>query len=198
MQAGNFRVAVAVAASVLAPASGQTPEQQAEAMLSKMSLEEKVTLLSGHTTNYTGGVPEIVNATSGVRIPPLNLNDGPQGYRSGGTTCWPSALTVGATFDVELAGQWGQAMGKEFYDKGANVQLGPGVCLARVPVNGRNFECESPEARQPPRFEQCGAPVIQRGCTTVYIDLSEWGGKFRAPGGGSGLTRRSVHGCCRH
>ena len=25
-------------------------------------------------------------------------------------------------------------------DPGANVQLGPGVCLARVPVNGRNFE----------------------------------------------------------
>jgi hypothetical protein len=28
---------------------------------------------------------------------------------------------------------------------GANVQLGPGVCLARVPVNGRNFEYLSGE-----------------------------------------------------
>lgn len=35
--------------------------------------------------------------------------------------------------------------GKEFFDKGANVQLGPGVCLARVPVNGRNFEYLSGE-----------------------------------------------------
>ena len=32
--------------------------------------------------------------------------------------------------------QWGTAMGQEFIAKGANVQLGPGVCLARVPVNG--------------------------------------------------------------
>jgi beta-glucosidase len=28
---------------------------------------------------------------------------------------------------------------------GANVQLGPGVCVARVPVNGRNFEYLSGE-----------------------------------------------------
>ena len=36
-------------------------------------------------------------------------------------------------------------MGKEFFAKGANVQLGPGVCLARVPRNGRNFEYLSGE-----------------------------------------------------
>lgn len=42
-------------------------------------------------------------------------------------------------------GQWGDGMGKEFFAKGANVQLGPGVCLARVPRNGRNFEYLSGE-----------------------------------------------------
>jgi beta-glucosidase len=31
-------------------------------------------------------------------------------------------------------------MGREFYGKGANVQLGPGLNIARVPLNGRNFE----------------------------------------------------------
>eukprot|EP01046_Picozoa_sp_COSAG06_P024616 COSAG06_NODE_2017_length_7839_cov_128.027003_8_plen_111_part_00 len=36
-------------------------------------------------------------------------------------------------------------MGKEFYNKGSNVQLGPGLCLARVPRNGRNFEYLSGE-----------------------------------------------------
>ena len=36
-------------------------------------------------------------------------------------------------------------MGKEFFGKGSNVQLGPGVCLARVPRNGRNFEYISGE-----------------------------------------------------
>ena len=120
----------------------QSAADKAKVMLQKMSLAEKINMLHGNKTSYTGGTPEIVNEATGVRIPPLNLNDGPQGYRSGGTTCWPSAMTVGATFDVELSLKWGKAMGQEFFDKGANVQLGPGMCVARVPVNGRNFECE--------------------------------------------------------
>jgi beta-glucosidase len=41
--------------------------------------------------------------------------------------------------------EWGSAMGREFFDKGANVQLGPGVCVARIPRNGRNFEYASGE-----------------------------------------------------
>eukprot|EP00965_Chrysotila_dentata_P251013 6209781-Pleurochrysis_carterae.AAC.1 len=36
-------------------------------------------------------------------------------------------------------------MGVEFFGKGANVQLGPGLNVARVPRNGRNFEYLSGE-----------------------------------------------------
>jgi beta-glucosidase len=36
-------------------------------------------------------------------------------------------------------------MGLEFYQKGSNVQLGPGLCLARIPTGGRNFEYLSGE-----------------------------------------------------
>jgi beta-glucosidase len=63
----------------------------------------------------------------------------------GTTTAWPSGLTVASSWDVNVMGQWGDGMGKEFFAKGANVQLGPGVCLARVPRNGRNFEYLSGE-----------------------------------------------------
>ena len=41
--------------------------------------------------------------------------------------------------------RWGEAMGKEFRDKGANVQLGPGLCVGRVQRNGRTFEYISGE-----------------------------------------------------
>ena len=34
---------------------------------------------------------------------------------------------------------------EEFAGKGANVQLGPGLCIARIPENGRNFEYLSGE-----------------------------------------------------
>ena len=80
-------------------------------------------------------------------VPSLNLNDGPQGFRGipGTSTCWPSGLTVAATWNTSALLLWGTSMGEEFVGKGANVQLGPGVCVARVPVNGRNFEYVSGE-----------------------------------------------------
>lgn len=67
-----------------------------------------------------------------------------QGFRSnaypGSTTQFPAAINVAATFDASQARAWGAAMGQEFAAKGSNVALGPGLNVARVPVNGRNFE----------------------------------------------------------
>ena len=40
---------------------------------------------------------------------------------------------------------WGAAMGREWYNKGANNQLGPGLSLARLPNNGRLWEYVSGE-----------------------------------------------------
>lgn len=94
---------------------------------------------------YVGWVP----GNKRLGIPELRLNDGPQGYRDdlnpATTTAWPGALTVANSWDLDLFRRWGEAMGDEFFRKGANVQLGPGVNLARVPKNGRNFEYISGE-----------------------------------------------------
>jgi beta-glucosidase len=77
------------------------------------------------------------------------MNDGPQGFRDNQhpetTTAWPSGLTMAASWDRDALYEWGAGQGREFYAKGSNVQLGPGVCVARVPRNGRNFEYLSGE-----------------------------------------------------
>jgi len=80
-------------------------------------------------------------------VPCFHLNDGPQGFRgdAGTSTSWPASLTVAAAWDPEAMRLWGAAMGDEFYRKGAHVQLGPGLCVARIPRNGRNFEYLSGE-----------------------------------------------------
>ena len=111
----------------------------------------KVALCHGtETDGYTGVVPKSPSALpKSLGIPPILMNDGPQGFRDnahpGTTTSWPSGLTIAASFDPEVARLWGDAMGKEFRGKGSNVQLGPGLCLARIPRNGRNFEYLSGE-----------------------------------------------------
>ena len=97
-------------------------------------------MVHGWDGPYVGNVPP----NTRLGIPPLNLNDGPQGFRDdahpGTTTQWPSALTVATTWDVNAMYAWAAGMGEEFAGKGANIQLGPGMNLARVPVCGRNFE----------------------------------------------------------
>jgi beta-glucosidase len=135
------------------------PAVRASALLREMSLQEKVTMLHGPPSgsccecdekegplcNYTGNIAP----NSRLGIPQIKMNDGPQGFRDnkhpGTSTSWPSAMTVAASWDEELLMAYGVAMGREFAGKGANVQLGPGVCVARVPQNGRNFEYLSGE-----------------------------------------------------
>eukprot|EP00927_Polykrikos_kofoidii_P055469 TRINITY_DN49719_c0_g1_i1.p1 TRINITY_DN49719_c0_g1~~TRINITY_DN49719_c0_g1_i1.p1 ORF type:complete len:762 (+),score=86.87 TRINITY_DN49719_c0_g1_i1:206-2287(+) len=97
------------------------------------------------TNAYVGVIP----GNKRLGIPPLNMNDGPQGFRDlhipGSSTAYPSVLTMAASWDRQLVRDWGAALGREFYDKGANVLLGPGVEVIRVPQNGRNFEYLSGE-----------------------------------------------------
>jgi beta-glucosidase len=135
------------------------PASRAAMLLKAMTQEEKYSMLHGPptkpwcgcTTSASCAYVGNVNAIPRLKIPPLNMNDGPQGFRQpwsthqGTTTAWPSGLTMAASWDTDALEKWGAGMGKEFFAKGANVQLGPGLCLARVPRNGRNFEYLSGE-----------------------------------------------------
>ena len=123
------------------------PSTRAKKLLQAMTAEEKFRLLhgppkKGECTHPLHGFCAYVGNVKGndrLGIPPLNMNDGPQGFRQPGgpkfqgtSTAWPSGLTMAASWDVAALEEWGKGMGKEFRAKGANVQLGPGLCLARV------------------------------------------------------------------
>jgi len=127
-----------------------SPRDRARSVMTHMTAEEKRGMLYGYGCQtkewpYTGNVAGIPR----LNVPALKYNDGPQGFRHdaipGSSTSWPSGLTAAASWDSDTMYAWGSGMGKEFYDKGANVQLGPGLCVARVPLNGRNFEYLSGE-----------------------------------------------------
>lgn len=114
-----------------------------EELILKMHLSEKLTLMHGTLGVYTGNIPAIER----LGIPAINMQDGPQGFRStdktggeGSSTAWPSLLTFAASWDEDLLGRWASALAEEFVAKGANMHLGPGIGIARVPTAGRNFE----------------------------------------------------------
>ncbi len=117
-----------------------------EETLGKMSLEQKCALLSGATAFGTRAYPAL-------DVPELEFSDGPHGLRHqssganhlgiGGSdpaTCFPTAVTVANTWDTDLAARMGSALGEEARTMGVNVILGPGLCLKRSPLCGRDFE----------------------------------------------------------
>lgn len=111
-----------------------------------LTLAEKASLTSGSSTWQTTAVGEWVRA--------LTLTDGPHGIRrqdpaSGDAlglnnslpaTCFPPAVTLGSSWDPELARRVGAALAREASALGADVVLGPGVNIKRSPLCGRNFE----------------------------------------------------------
>jgi len=117
-----------------------TPAERAKQLLSQMTLDEKFVMVHGADSEYVGFIPK----NDRLGIPALTLNDASQGFRGNSyyntTTQFPSLLNAAASFDLDIVNEYTAAITQEFIDKGSNVLLGPGMCLARVPVNGRNFE----------------------------------------------------------
>ena len=131
-----LRATLAKSSSIPA-AKSQSIEQRVDALIEKMTLEEKIQMLHGaRRRGYIGYVPGIPR----LGIPELALTDGPAGVRHGPGTAFPAPVALAATWDRALAQQYGAALGAETKAKGQNVLLGPMVNIVRVPEGGRNFE----------------------------------------------------------
>ena len=115
-------------------------------LIEKMSLAEKCAMLQGATTFGTQPIERL-------GIPSVEFSDGPSGVRhqagaadhlglnaSEPATCFPTAVTMASSWDVELEERVGAAMGEEAVSQGVGTLLGPGLCIKRNPLCGRNFE----------------------------------------------------------
>jgi beta-glucosidase len=106
-------------------------------LLSKMTLEEKISMIGGDTTGFD--TKEIKR----LGIPAIHITDGPLGVRYGKSTSFPAGTAMAATWDTLLMQEIGKAMGVETKAKGRDYLLGPCVCIQRFPFGGRNFETYS-------------------------------------------------------
>ncbi|GAA3383457.1 beta-glucosidase [Cryptosporangium minutisporangium] len=115
-------------------------------MTDDIALEKKVTLLSGRDFWSTESLPE-------AGVEGVAMADGPHGLRrqsgehdhlalftSDPATCFPPAVAVGTSWDVDVAARIGAAIGREAVAQGVDLVLGPGVNIKRSPLCGRNFE----------------------------------------------------------
>jgi beta-glucosidase len=107
-------------------------EARVEELLSRLTLDEKLSLLAG-TGFDTGSIPRL-------GIPALHMTDGPAGIRTGPATSFPAGVALAATFDPALVERVGAAIAREAKAQGKNVLLAPCVNIQRAPHAGRNFE----------------------------------------------------------
>ena len=116
----------------------QTPgaevEKRVDAILGKMTLEEKLTIIGGINDFYIQAIPRL-------GLPALRMSDGPLGVHDyGPTTAYPAGILLAASWDTALARRVGESMGKDARARGVHFLLAPGMNIYRAPMNGRNFE----------------------------------------------------------
>ena len=114
-------------------------EARIEAMLEKLTLEEKIEMLGGQQN------PQLDGNTYGnarVGIPSLKMADASVGVHwfTDCSTTYPATIALAATWDRELAYRAGAALGRDARARGIHILLGPGVNIYRSPLCGRNFE----------------------------------------------------------
>ncbi|MBV8461790.1 MAG: glycoside hydrolase family 3 C-terminal domain-containing protein [Acidimicrobiales bacterium] len=117
----------------------EPPSALARLVLDRMTLEEKL----GEIVLFSLGPYENVNlGVARLCIPPLTLQDGPQGlaYGDTGVTQLPAPLALAATFDTRLARSYGIVQATEAKGQGFDLVQGPTLDLLRIPQTGRAFE----------------------------------------------------------
>jgi len=141
-------------------------------LVSQLTLNEKVSLLTGSTTWRLHALP-----TVGLRS--LAMSDGPVGVRGLGeiegetSALFPTPSAISATWDPALAHEIGRAFGQEARGHGVDLVLAPQVNIQRTPLGGRHFECYSED---PLLTSLIGTSVVQgiqaqgvAGCVKHFI-----------------------------
>lgn len=140
-------------------------ESEAKALVSRMTLREKTSLLSGLDYWRTKPIPRL-------DLPSAVVSDGPHGLRKEvldgkgkkakkttlPATCFPTACLSACSFDRALLGRIGAAIGEECRAENVDVILGPGLNCKRSPLCGRNFEYFSED------------PVVSGELAAAYIE----------------------------
>ena len=153
-----FRIAAFLLAAVILFPNCQPPdkqeqepptiniEEEVEALLAQMTIEEKVNMIHASSSFTSGGVERL-------GVPEMTMSDGPHGVRHEHGRDWnrdqgvrdsstylPVGTALAATWNPELGYEFGKVLGSEANYRGKDMILGPGFNIIRSPINGRNFE----------------------------------------------------------
>ncbi|KAL7621870.1 hypothetical protein AAE478_007370 [Parahypoxylon ruwenzoriense] len=113
---------------------------KARALVAQMTLEEKISLTGGIRADSS--CSGIIPAIERLNFSGLCLSDAGNGVRTTNfASSWASGISVGASWNRDLAYKRAVGMAGEFRAKGVHIALGPVVGpLGRIASSGRNWE----------------------------------------------------------
>ena len=122
-------------------------EERVSAVLAKMTLDEKISVVHADSKFTTAALPRFGVARRWLSDGPQGVREdiGPDTWKPAGhtddfSTAMPANLGLAASFDPGLAAAYGNVIGEEASARGKQIMLGPGVNIMRTPLNGRNSE----------------------------------------------------------
>ncbi len=137
-----FAVLVSLALHVQAQQNSAQVEERVEGILKKMTLEEKLSYISG--TGFPNPIGAFnIKPIARLGLPTIYGIDGSVGIVGQGVapgTRYPSGQLLSATWNPDRAFDEGVAQGREGRARGVHRILGPGVNFYRTALNGRGFE----------------------------------------------------------
>lgn len=117
-----------------------------DAIVKKLTLEEKISMLHANSIFGTAGVERL-------GIPGMMTDDGPLGVRedvkenwspanltTDSATFFPNGSAIAATWNPTLAYRYGHDLGEETKARKKNIILAPAFNIARTPLCGRTYE----------------------------------------------------------
>src|SRR5215207_8145910 len=150
------------------PIADAVDEAELAARLARLTLEQKVQLLTGADFWALHSEPAI-----GLRR--LVVSDGPAGVRG---EKWderdpsaniPSPTALAATWDEARIERIGELLAGECRRKGVDVLLAPTVNLHRTPYGGRHFECLSEDPLLSARIGAAYVRGVQAGGVAATV-----------------------------
>jgi len=124
-------------------ASHAAAQARAKAIVSRMTLDEKIDQMHGIRDGLKF---RLIPALPRLGVPEFHITNGPGGVSLGWggpqkpATALPSPTALAATWDLELARLYGAVGGSEALALGSQLLEGPDINIIRVPQSGRAFE----------------------------------------------------------
>ena len=151
-------------------------EDKVKKLLSQLTLEEKVSLVHA---NAKFSIP----AVQRLGIHEMWMSDGPHtvrkeierhtwsaaGWEDDYSTYLPPLTAVAASWNPDIATLHGNVLGSEARHRRKDLILGPGVNMARLPLNGRNFEYMGEDPYLAARLAVAKVKAIQKNDVAATV-----------------------------